>query len=174
MAQVFVSIGSNIERENNIRSGVRAMNNYFGPCHLSSVFDSEAVGFDGDAFYNLVAWFDTDLDVAAVVTGLRDIEDAHQRRRDGPRFSSRTLDIDLLLYDALVLDGPDLRLPREEILHSAFVLAPLAELAPTLCHPCSGKAYADLWQRFDQASQPMTRLEDFRWSSAGAAGTSVS
>jgi len=163
MAQVFVSIGSNIEREKNIRSGVQALYQSFGRLRLSSVYDSEAVGFDGDAFYNLVASFDTDRDVQALVSGLRDIEDRHQRRRDGPRFSSRTLDIDLLLYDDLVLGGPDLYLPREEITQSAFVLAPLAEIAPTLSHPLSGESYADLWRQFDRNSQPMTRLDNFGW-----------
>jgi 2-amino-4-hydroxy-6-hydroxymethyldihydropteridine diphosphokinase len=121
------------------------------------------VGFDGDAFYNLVAGFDTAMDVQTVAARLHEIEDSHQRRRDGPRFSSRTLDIDLLLYDDLVLDGPDLRLPREEITLSAFVLAPLAEITPTHCHPLSGQTYAELWLQFDQASQPMTRLHDFLW-----------
>jgi len=163
MAQIFVSIGSNIDRENNIRSGVQALYQSFGRLRLSSVYDSEAVGFEGDAFYNLVAHFDSDQTVQSVVAELRDIEDRHQRHRDGPRFSSRTLDIDLLLYDDLVLDSPDLCLPRDEILQSAFVLAPLAEVAPILKHPLCGESYADLWQQFDQLSQPMTRLENFSW-----------
>jgi 2-amino-4-hydroxy-6-hydroxymethyldihydropteridine diphosphokinase len=172
MAYVFVSIGSNIEREDNIRSGVRALYQTFGPLQLSSVYDSEAVGFDGDAFYNLVAGFDTDRDIQQVVACLHDIEDRHQRRRDGPRFSSRTLDIDLLLYDDLVLDGPDLSLPRAEIMHSAFVLAPLAEIAGTRRHPLSGVPYAELWQQFDRDSQPMTRLKNFLWDQATAAAGS--
>ena len=163
MARVFVGVGSNIEREHNIRSGVKALYQAFGLLRLSSVYDSKAVGFSGDAFYNLVARFETELDVQAVADRLRAIEDGHQRRRDGSRFSSRTLDIDLLLYDDCILDGPDLRLPREEILHSAFVLAPLAEIAPELHHPLCNKSYAELWQQFDHASQPMIRLEDFRW-----------
>jgi len=163
MAQVYVSIGSNIEREHNIRSGVQALQQIFAPLRLSSIYDSEAVGFDGAAFYNLVAGFETDQAVHQLVAVLREIEDRHQRRRKGPRFSSRTLDIDLLLYDDQVLDGPDLVLPREEILHSAFVLAPLAEIAPSLRHPLTGESYADLWCRFDRDSQPMTRLEGFYW-----------
>jgi 2-amino-4-hydroxy-6-hydroxymethyldihydropteridine diphosphokinase len=170
MASVYVSIGSNINREENIRSGLRSLRQAFGDLRLSSIYDSEAVGFDGAAFYNLAAGFDTALDVHAVVACLRDIEDAHQRRRDGPRFSSRTLDIDLLLYDDMVLDDPTLKLPRAEILHNAFVLAPLAEIAPTLRHPEVDLTYAELWQRFDQDSQQLTRLDRSLTADVVAAG----
>jgi 2-amino-4-hydroxy-6-hydroxymethyldihydropteridine diphosphokinase len=170
MVSVYVSIGSNINREQNILSGIRSLRQAFGELQLSSIYDSEAVGFDGAAFYNLAAGFDTTLDVHAVVSRLRDIEDAHERRRDGPRFSSRTLDIDLLLYDDLVLDSAALKLPRAEILHNAFVLAPLAEIAPTLKHPEVGLTYAELWQRFDQDSQRLTRLDRALTDDVGVTG----
>lgn len=159
MASVYVSIGSNIDRERNIRSGLRMLNRYFGALQLSSLYDSEAIGFDGAAFYNLVAGFETSLAVAELVARLRDIEDAHLRRRDGPRFSSRTLDIDLLLYDDLIIDTGEIRLPRAEILYNAFVLAPLAEIAPQLQHPLTGQDYATLWRQFDHDSQHLTRLD---------------
>jgi len=159
MVSVYVSIGSNIDREQNIRSGLGALRAAFGELQLSSIYDSEAVGFDGAAFYNLVAGFETALPVDDLVLRLREIEDAHLRRRDGPRFSSRTLDIDLLLYDDLIIDSPDIKLPRAEILYNAFVLAPLAEIAPGLKHPVEGQDYAELWRRFDQASQHLTRLD---------------
>lgn len=159
MASVYVSIGSNIDREQNIRSGLRALKQTFGDLRLSSVYDSEAIGFDGAAFYNMVAGFETALAVDDLVTHLREIEDAHLRRRDGPRFSSRTLDIDLLLYDDLVIDGPELKLPRAEILYNAFVLAPLAEIAPVLKHPLEGRNYAELWQNFEKTSQHLIRLD---------------
>jgi len=155
MARVFVSIGSNIEREANIRAGVTALRACFGPLQLSSVYESEAVGFDGENFYNLVAGFDTELSPQAVAEELRRIEDEHGRTRSGPRFSSRTLDIDLLLYDDLILREDKLDIPRDEITKNAFVLWPLAEIAPTLKHPQNGKSYAELWQAFDRQSQPL-------------------
>ncbi len=155
MARVYVSIGSNIGREQNIRAGVRDLKSRFGALILSSVYESEAVGFDGDSFYNLVAGFDTTLTPQQVAEALRTIEEAHGRIRNGPRFSSRTLDIDLLLYDDLVLHEGKLDVPRDEITRNAFVLWPLAEIAPQLEHPRLGVSYGALWASFDKQSQPL-------------------
>jgi 2-amino-4-hydroxy-6-hydroxymethyldihydropteridine diphosphokinase len=159
MARVYVSIGSNIDREANIRGGVADLQERFGELTLSSVYESEAVGFDGDNFYNLVAAFDTGLDVLEVARVLREIEDAHGRTREGPRFSSRTLDIDMLLYDELLLQQGKLELPREEITKNAFVLWPLAEIAPELEHPVLHQTYAELWAAFDKDKQSLWPVE---------------
>ncbi|HEX9803962.1 MAG TPA: 2-amino-4-hydroxy-6-hydroxymethyldihydropteridine diphosphokinase [Gammaproteobacteria bacterium] len=159
MARVYVSIGSNIEREANIRGGVADLQERFGELTLSPVYESEAVGFDGDNFYNLVAAFDTGLDVLEVARVLREIEDAHGRTREGPRFSSRTLDIDMLLFDELLLQQGKLELPREEITKNAFVLWPLAEIAPELEHPVLHQTYAELWAAFDKEKQPLWPVE---------------
>lgn len=161
MTEVFVSIGSNIEREKNIRSGVAALRERFGELRLSTVYESEAVGFQGDPFYNLVASFETDATPEDVVAALRAIEDRHGRVRTGPRFSSRTLDIDLLLYGDAVFDVPVV-IPRKEITRNAFVLLPLAELAPDVLHPVTGSSYAALWEAFDKASQPLWPVA-FAW-----------
>jgi 2-amino-4-hydroxy-6-hydroxymethyldihydropteridine diphosphokinase len=159
MARVYVSIGSNIDREANIRGGVADLQERFGELTLSSVYESEAVGFDGDNFYNLVAAFNTGLDVLEVAWALREIEDAHGRTREGPRFSSRTLDIDMLLYDELLLQQGKLELPREEITKNAFVLWPLAEIAPELEHPVLHQTYAELWAAFDKDKQSLWPVE---------------
>jgi 2-amino-4-hydroxy-6-hydroxymethyldihydropteridine diphosphokinase len=155
MPQVFVGIGSNIERDKNIRGGVADLRRRFGELSLSSVYESEPVGFDGNNFYNMIAAFDSDEGVEAVTKALHEIEDAHGRTREGPRFSSRTLDIDLLLYGDLVLQQGKLELPRDEITKNAFVLCPMAELAPALRHPRLNKSYADLWAGFDKQKQPL-------------------
>ena len=155
MARVYVSVGSNIERERHVRAALVALEQRFGSVAVSTIYESAAVGFDGAAFYNLVVAFDTDEEVHAVAAALDAIEDANGRRRNGPRFSSRTLDLDLLLYDDLVLDEPGLRLPRKEIPDYAFVLKPLLELAPDGVHPVSGRRYAELWAEFDVDSQPL-------------------
>lgn len=155
MPRVFVGIGSNIDREQNILGGVTDLHRRFGELSLSTVYESAAVGFDGSNFYNLVAAFDSEEEVAAITAALHEIEDNHGRTREGPRFSSRTLDIDLLLYGDLVLQQGKLELPRDEITKNAFVLRPLAELAPRLQHPLLNKSYAELWDAFDQQKQPL-------------------
>lgn len=159
MARVYVSIGSNIDRDENIRGGVTGLQKYFGELELSRVYESEAVGFDGDNFFNLVAAFDTDEDVLTVAKILHDVENDHGRTREGPRFSSRTLDIDMLLYDELVLTEGKLELPRDEITKNAFVLWPLAEIAPHLKHPMLQQSYAELWDAFDKKKQPLWPVE---------------
>ncbi|MCG6938505.1 MAG: 2-amino-4-hydroxy-6-hydroxymethyldihydropteridine diphosphokinase [Gammaproteobacteria bacterium] len=150
MATIYISLGSNINREQNTRAGIRALKRAFGDLILSSVYESEAVGFNGDAFYNMVIACETGMPVHDVNRILRGIEDANGRDRSGPRFSSRTLDLDLLLYDDLILDENGLKLPRDEILKNAFVLWPLAEIAPELRHPESGISYKKLWSDFDK------------------------
>jgi len=162
MAQIYISIGSNIDRDRSIRGGVGDLGERFGQLTLSSVYESEAVGFDGDNFYNLVAAFDTDMDVQEVAAHLREIEDRHGRVRSGPRFSSRTLDIDLLLYDDLILETPGLSIPRDEITKNAFVLWPLAELAPKAVHPVLKRSYGELWEAFDKDKQPLWPVT-FNW-----------
>jgi 2-amino-4-hydroxy-6-hydroxymethyldihydropteridine diphosphokinase len=159
MAKVYISLGSNIDREHNTRAGVQALRERFGPLQLSSVYESEAVGFEGDAFYNMVIACDVSLDVQTTNCALAEIEDAHGRDRSGPRFSSRTLDLDLLLYDDVVLDADGLKLPREEILNNAFVLWPLAEIAPDRIHPLAQKSYAELWAAFDKSKETLAPVE---------------
>ncbi len=155
MPQVWLSIGSNLEREKNIRGALRALKEAFGDLTLSRVYESEAVGFVGDPFFNLVAGFETDQPVAEVVDQLHAIEAAHGRERGEKKFASRTLDIDLLIYGDLVLQEGELELPRDEITRYAFVLLPLAEVAGPERHPVLGQTYRQLWQGFDASEQPL-------------------
>lgn len=157
--RAYVSIGSNIERERNVRSAVRSLRARYGDLTLSSVYESEAMGFDGSPFYNLAAGFDTEEGPAEVAGFLRTVEDYAGRDRGQPRFSSRTLDLDLLLWGDGTVEQDGLRLPRDEILTDAFVLGPLAEIAGGARHPVAERTYAALWADFDRASQPMRRVD---------------
>lgn len=159
MARVYISIGSNIDAENNVRLAVHALQEHYGKLILSSVYESEAVGFEGDNFLNLVAGLSTLEDVHTVADTLRKIEDDNGRDRSGPRFSARTVDLDLLLYDDLVVEEEGLQLPRDEITKNAFVLLPLEEIAPQLIHPLSGNTMCDHWLNFDKDSQKLWPVE---------------
>ncbi len=161
MAKVFVSIGSNQDREHNISSGLDALQASFSELRLSPVYESDAVGFDGAPFYNLVAEFSTELELAALNRLLKEIEDQHGRCRKSDSLG-RTLDIDILTYDNLIGEFDGIQLPRGEILVSSFVLRPLAELAPKSRHPESGETYQDLWRDFEQGHLTLATV-DFIW-----------
>ena len=162
MAQVFVSIGSNTERQRYIANGLDALAARFESLELSSVYESDPVGFEGERFYNLVASFATDLEVGALSKVLKGIEDDNGRCRQDPKFSGRTLDIDILTYDALIGEIEGVTLPRGEITENAFVLQPLAELAPKERHPVLAETYQQLWLDYDKAKQPLERVS-FIW-----------
>lgn len=149
-ATVYISIGSNIERERHITAALDALAAQFGALDISSVYESEAVGFDGENFLNLVVAVRTAASVAELSRLFKRLEADNGRRRDVPKFSARTLDLDILTYDDRTGDVDGIELPRGEILKNAFVLLPLAEIAPTAVHPLAGKTYADLWQHYDR------------------------
>jgi len=159
MTTAYLGMGSNIDAERNIRSGVRALRATFSQVTLSPVYRSRAVGFDGDDFINLVAAVETDLGPGALRDWLRDLEDRHGRRRDVPKFSDRVLDIDILLYGDQQLKRPGLQLPRPEILRFAHVLKPLADLAPTLRLPGDGRNLARIWSESGLDGSDMTPLD---------------
>lgn len=164
MTQVFISIGSNINPEWHIRAGIKRLQEAFAVVNLSSVYESQPVGFAGDNFLNLVAKVETSLSVAELQKLFKRIEDDFGRVRDGIKCSSRLLDLDLLLYGDTVQAASgefEPQLPREEIEHNAFVLWPLAELAPHLQHPLSGLTYAQMWQAYDRP-QKLWPVE-FNW-----------
>ncbi len=148
----YISIGSNIDKDKHIPASLTALENYFGSLTLSSIYESESVGFVGDTFYNLIAGFSTELTVKEVAKILRQIELENGRTRESQKFSSRTLDLDLILFDDLILNDGRLQIPRNEIEHYAFVLEPLAEIAPDLTHPISHLSYAELWEKFDKTN----------------------
>jgi len=162
MATIFISIGSNQDAARQIRFGVQRLNEMFTALTLSQVYESEAVGFEGDNFLNLVAKAETQLTIAQVEQVFKAIEKEAGRRRDVPKFSDRALDIDLLLYNDVVCQQP-IRLPRGEILHHAFVLKPLATIAPERKHPVVQQNYQDLWQAFDKKDQQKLWPIDFSW-----------
>jgi 2-amino-4-hydroxy-6-hydroxymethyldihydropteridine diphosphokinase len=159
MARVYLGIGSNIDPEENLRLGIRELRRVFGEIELSAVYSSAAVGFEGADFLNMVVGLQSDDSPGAIQNQVELIHDLAGRERAAGKFSSRPLDIDLLLYDDQVVDEPALKLPRCDVLEYSFVLRPLAELDPDLVHPQTGKTMIEHWQGFDAGSHPL-RLVD--------------
>lgn len=154
--RAYVSLGSNIEPERNLRLALDALREGFGPLSVSTVYRNKAVGFEGDDFLNLVAGFDTDKSPAELLAELRDIEARYGRERGVDKFSPRSLDLDLLLYGNAVIDDGKVQVPRKELERYPFMLRPLAELAGNLRHPVSGRSLYDIWAEQDPAAHPMT------------------
>ncbi len=148
MPQIYVSIGSNQSPQENIREGLRQLESIVGPLVCSPVYRSVAVGFNGDDFFNLAVGFHTTLPLLRLIEELRIIEFVCGRLRGQEKFSPRTLDLDILTYGNMVIQKEGLSIPRGEILHYAFVLKPLADIAAEACHPVLNKTYGDLWTEF--------------------------
>jgi len=162
VALIYLSLGSNVEAQRNIEAALDALADTFGELIISSVYESEAVGFEGDSFYNLVVGIHSAQAVGELSKILKAIEDLQGRDRTAPKFGARSLDIDILTVDDRVgvIDG--VAIPRDEVLKNAFVLQPLAEIAPTTVHPQMGISFLQLWQDFDKNKQKLWPIE-FIW-----------
>lgn len=166
MPTAHLSLGSNLDPERHLRVAIDALRARFDAVRVSTVYRFPAVGYDGADFLNAAASIQTDLSPQALNAWLHALEDAHGRDRSGPRYSDRTLDIDIVLYDDLVAEGNDhpgpgpgpvLRIPRDELRH-AFVLKPLAEIAPGAMHPIERQTIAALWQAHPDHDRPFATV----------------
>lgn len=151
-------MGSNVARERNVSRALARLEARFGRLTVSSLYESDPVGFEGARFYNLAVALRSSEPPSRLVKVFRGIERASGRIRQSPKFGPRTLDLDLLLYDDLVLDEDGITLPRDEITRFAYVLGPLAEICGERRHPVSGIRIADLWAGFDDPAQRIRRL----------------
>ena len=158
--RVLLSVGSNVDREKNISAGLLALDILFDSLIYSGVYESDAAGFDGESFYNLVALVETSMKLEQVNVCLKKIEADFGRDFSAPRFSSKKLDIDILCFEDLIGRFSGVDLPREEINYSSYVLFPLAELVPTMKHPRLGKTYFDMAKRFDGKCYGIRRLPE--------------
>ena len=150
MARVYVSIGSNIETEKNILSSIKALREHFGELDVSNVYETKAVGFEGDNFHNLVVGFDTDESPLKISQVLKQIESDQGRTRAKEKFESRTLDLDQILYGDLVMQMEGVNVPHPDVMRYNFVLKPLAELAGDVLHPEEEKTINELWEAFEE------------------------
>jgi 2-amino-4-hydroxy-6-hydroxymethyldihydropteridine diphosphokinase len=161
MNRAYLSLGSNLEPAKHLRAALAELRARFGNIVVSPIYRFPPVGFDGPAFLNLAVAIDTDLDPLALNEWLHALEDRHGRRRDVPRFSSRTLDVDIVLYGDVVMNGPEhLELPRGELRH-AFVLKPLVDIAPQVTHPVLDRTLAELWSVHSEHDEHFDVVDDF-------------
>jgi 2-amino-4-hydroxy-6-hydroxymethyldihydropteridine diphosphokinase len=159
MTQVYLGLGSNIDRETSIRGGISALKSLYSDLQISSVYESKAFGFEGDDFYNLVVGFETEIDIDTIEIQLKEIEYQSGRKQSDTSYSPRTLDIDLLLYGELISDKHEI--PRVDVTEYAFVLKPLCDLAPDLIHPVDNKMMSELWKSFDDSEQKINQVIQF-------------
>lgn len=162
MTWVALSLGSNIDPVANIASCLDALLLKFSGLSLSAVFESEAIGFKGDNFLNMAVAFDTDMSLDTLVPVLKKIEDDCGRDRTQPRFSGRTMDIDVLVYGNKCGTYAGIELPRQEIVENAFVLWPLSQVAAQRQHPVLKEPYTKLWENYDRSAQKLWPI-DFEW-----------
>lgn len=154
MSTAWLSLGSNQAPEANLRATADALRERFGTVLFSPVYRTPAVGFDGPDFLNAAAAIETTLDPFELNDWLHALEERLGRDRSCPRFSSRPIDVDIVFYDQRVLKGPgNLELPRPELRH-AFVLKPLADIAPGYRVPGDGRTLAELWAAHPEATSP--------------------
>ena len=159
MTTVLLSLGSNVQPQRYLGLAVAVLRERFGQLQVSPAYRTPAVGFDGPDFLNNAVGLETDVPLLELDAWLHGVEDAHGRDRTGPRFADRTLDIDIVYYGDVVCDGPGhLRLPRPELKH-AFVLKPLADIAPRFIDPVTQRSLQDMWQDHAQFGQAFDVVE---------------
>jgi 2-amino-4-hydroxy-6-hydroxymethyldihydropteridine diphosphokinase len=159
MGTAYLSLGSNQQPLEHLPRALRELRARFGELRVSPLYRTPAVGFEGPDFLNAAVLLETDMEPEELDAWLHALEDAHGRRRDLPRFSDRPLDIDIVFYDQRVLRGPgNLQLPRPELRH-AFVLKPLADLAPGFIVPGDGRTLAQLWNAHSEHGRPPQTVE---------------
>lgn len=157
MPQVYVAAGSNVEPHRHLALALEELERAFGPLRVSPWYRNAAAGFTGEDFINFVVGFETALPVREVLARLHRIEEACGRPREAPKWAPRTMDLDILLYGDEVLEEPGLVLPRPDLLARAYMLGPLADIAPDLVHPLAHATIGELWSRFDRESHPLAR-----------------
>ena len=159
MTRVFVAAGSNLDAPRNLRRALAELERRFGELTISGAYRNTAFGFEGPDFINLSVAFDTDRTLREVIDELHDSEVLCGRRREAPKWASRPMDLDMLLFGDRVQEGPDVKLPRPCLATQAYMLGPTAEIAPDLRHPLAGKTLAELWAAYDHAAHPLTPVD---------------
>lgn len=166
---VFIAFGSNIgnrQKYLNIALNKILENNSFKLLKLSSIYETEPFGILGkENFYNSVILCETSFSPSVLLKFLQNIEDSLGRKRR-LRWDERTIDLDILFYDDLVLSIPDLTIPHPMIEKRGFVLAPLNEISPDFIHPVSKMKIEEIFERWKESefSNQGKIIKFFKWN----------
>jgi 2-amino-4-hydroxy-6-hydroxymethyldihydropteridine diphosphokinase len=158
VTDVYVAAGSNVDPVNHLQMALRELRRIYAPLKVSPAYRNKAVGFTGDDFINLVVGFSTDEPVARVREQLQQVESLCGRQPDAPKWASRSMDLDILLYGQLVSNEPGLVIPRPDLLRRPYMLKPMADIAPGVQHPLQKKSLRELWEAFDSAGHEMSEV----------------
>jgi 2-amino-4-hydroxy-6-hydroxymethyldihydropteridine diphosphokinase len=158
MTLAYVSGGSNLDAEQNLLRAARELKSTYPGARFSSVYRNAAVGFEGPEFLNFATELPVQGEPGALKAELERIEGLCGRPRYAPKWAPRTMDLDILLFGDRVLELPGLIPPRPQLLHWAFMLGPLAELAPETVHPTDHRSIGALWSAFDRGAHPLVRV----------------
>lgn len=161
MAQAFLSVGSNMDPADNVRRAIELLCRHVRVTGISTVYLTSAEGRPEQPFYyNCVVEVETQTPpVELKYTVLRRIEESLGRKRTEDKFAARTIDLDLILYDDLIMKNGDLTLPDPQIQRRAFLALPLQELSPGLRLPGSGLPIAEIAASLPQIA--MKPLKDY-------------
>jgi 2-amino-4-hydroxy-6-hydroxymethyldihydropteridine diphosphokinase len=159
MPAIYVAAGSNIDPMRNLRTAINAIKRRVGDIQISRAYRNAAVGFEGPDFINLVIGFEAELTLTEVMSILQAVEGLCGRPRNAPKFEPRAMDLDVLLFGDMICATHAITLPRPDLIKRAYMLGPLAELAPQRVHPTLRRTIEDLWQGFDQSAHPLTVVE---------------
>lgn len=156
---VYVSAGSNVSPLESLAKALGLLRARFPDLVVSPAYANGAVGFTGADFINLALGFHTTLPLAEVLTALHAIEVECGRGRTAAKWAPRRMDLDVLLYGDLVGEFPGAKLPRPDLARRAYMLGPLAAIAPGVVHPTLRRTIGELWAEFDQAAHPLRRVQ---------------
>jgi 2-amino-4-hydroxy-6-hydroxymethyldihydropteridine diphosphokinase len=156
--RVFVAAGSNVEPERNLARACAEIAHIWPDAIFSRAYRNAAVGFEGPDFINLVVGFSAAQPLELVIDRLRGVETNCGRPRYAPKWASRTMDLDVLLFGDRIEKTSEYTLPRPDLLKRPYMLGPLAEIAADVVHPTAGQTIGELWAQFDRDGHTMSPI----------------